>query len=87
MDNMTESTEYLLHILLVHLDTLRRRMHNEQDRATAEFHYHYVINYVCDKPGCSGVDPILATYNILQEELASINKEFPHHILSASHTP
>lgn len=84
---MIESTEYLLHLLRTQLDDLHVRMHEEQDRANVEFHYHYVVKYVCDKPGCSGVDPILATYSILQEELASIDKEFPHHILSAPHMP
>lgn len=82
-----EPTEYLMHLLRTHLDDLRTRMRMEMERATVEMHYHYVVNYTCDKPGCSGVDPVLATYSLLQEELSSIDKEFPHHILSAPHMP
>jgi Fe-S-cluster-containing dehydrogenase component len=87
MADMSESNEYLLHLLRTHLDDLRVRMHEEQKRANVESHYHYVVKYVCDKPGCSGVDPVLATYSTLLEEIVSIGMEFPHYIIPAPHMP
>jgi hypothetical protein len=82
-----ESTEYLTHILRVHLDTLRLRMRNEAERKDPTIHYHLVVSPTCTRPGCAGVDPVIYTYSLLLAELGDIEAEFPGHILSVRHIP
>ena len=82
-----DSTEYLIHSLNVALDNLRDRMKWEAKRDEPENHYHYVVKYKCNKDNCAGVDPVLAVYVILQDQLDILEDEFPGHILSAQHIP
>jgi hypothetical protein len=82
-----DSTEYLIHTLNVALDDLRDRMRWEAARNEPDNHYHYVVNYKCNKDNCAGVDPVLAVYVILQDQVDIIEDEFSGHILSARHIP
>jgi hypothetical protein len=77
---MSETTSKLLSNLHQAIFQLEERMADEVQREEEDLHYHSDADYAeaCSKVGCAGIDPVVATREILMDALVfDLLREYP----------